>query len=114
MSEDKSRRIVLLWVCKKYARYHIDSRDRLEVYVGNRETYRTGRHWVRIMRRVDWKLNSKVKFPQYKELPTVFVLSRMPMDVSSSDKSANEYLASADVFFENCTVFSKKAFLRIK
>ena len=112
VSADKSERIVFLWVHKKYARYHIDQRDRLEVYIGNREAYRTHRIRVSIARRVDWKLNSKIKFPQYKELPTVFVFSRIPMDVSSSDIRANRYLASADTFFENCTVFSKSAFLK--
>ena len=41
----------------------------------------------------------------------IFILTKAPMDVASSDKTANEYLTNGDVFFENCVVYSKKHFI---
>ena len=55
-----------------------------------------------------WKLIIKIKISLVENAKSVFVLSRAPMDITCSDKSANEYLANGDAFFGDCMVYSKK------
>ena len=58
-----------------------------------------------------WKLIIKIKISLVENAKSVFVLSKAPMDVTCSDKTANEYLTNGDVFFGDCTVYSKKHFM---
>ena len=103
--------LVIIFVHKKYAKYHFDSNSRIEVYVGNRETYRIGQVRYSVGKKVTWKLNSGFNIKNIKNAKSVFLLSRKPMDITSSDKRANSYLESGDVFHDNCTVYSKKHFM---
>ena len=101
-NSDKTLNLIIIFVRRKHAKYHFDSKNCVEVYVGNRETYRTGKVRYSIGKNVTWKLISKIKISLVENAKTVFVLSRAPMDVTCSDKSANEYLSNGDVFFEDC------------
>ena len=57
-NKDNTINLVIIFVCKRHAKYHFDSKSRIEVYVGNRETYRTGKVRYSIGKNVTWKLNS--------------------------------------------------------
>ena len=110
-NSDNTINLIIIFVRKKYAKYHFDSKSRVEVYVGNRETYRTGKVRYSIGRNVTWKLNSGFNIKSIESAKSVFVLSRKPMDITSSDKKANSYLENGDVFHEDCVVYSKKHFV---
>ena len=110
-NSDKTLNLIIIFVRRKHAKYHFDSKKCVEVYVGNRETYRTGKVQYSIGKNVTWKLISKTKISLEENAKTVYVLSRAPMDVTCSDKSANEYLSNGDVFFENCVVYTQKHFI---
>ena len=110
-NSDNTLNLIIIFVRRKHAKYHFDSKKCVEVYVGNRETYRTGKVQYSIGKKVTWKLISKIKISLEENAKTVFVLSRAPMDVACSDKSANEYLSNGDVFFENCVVYTQKHFM---
>ena len=110
-NRDNTLNLIIIFVRRKHAKYHFDSKKCVEIYVGNRETYRTGKVQYSIGKNVTWKLISKIKISLETNAKAVFVLSRAPMDVTCSDKSANEYLSNGDVFFENCVVYSKKHFM---
>ena len=110
-NSDKTLNLIIIFVRRKHAKYHFDSKKCVEVYVGNRETYRTGKVQYSIGKNVTWKLISKIKISLEENAKTVFVLSRAPMDVTCSDKSANEYLSNGDVFFENCVAYTQKHFI---
>lgn len=110
-NSDNTLNLIIIFVRRKHAKYHFDSKKCVEVYVGNRETYRTGKVQYSIGKNVTWKLISKIKISLEENAKTVFVLSRAPMDVTCSDKSANEYLSNGDVFFEKCVVYTQKHFI---
>ena len=110
-NSDNTLNLIILFVRRKHAKYHFDSKKCVEVYFGNRETYRTGKVQYSIGKNVTWKLISKIKISLETNAKTVFVLTRAPMDVTCSDKSANEYLSNGDVFFEDCVVYSQKHFM---
>ena len=110
-NRDNTLNLIIVFVRRKHAKYHFDSKKCVEIYLGNRETYRTGKVQYSIGKNVTWKLISKIKISLEENAKTVFVLSRAPMDVTCSDKSANEYLSDGDVFFEDCVVYSKKYFM---
>ena len=110
-NSDNTLNLIIIFVRRKHAKYHFDSKKCVEVYVGNRETYRTGKVQYSIGKNVTWKLISKIKISLEENAKTVFVLSRAPMDVTCSDKAVNEYLINGDVFFEDCVVYSKKHFM---
>ena len=108
---DKTLNLIIIFVRRRYVKYHFASKNNVEVYRGNIETYRTGKLQYSIGKNVTWKLISKIKISLEENAKTVFVLSRAPMDVTCSDKSANEYLSNGDVFFENCVVYAQKHFI---
>ena len=108
---DKTLNLIIIFVRRRYVKYHFASKNNVEVYRGNRETYRTGKLQYSIGKNVTWKLISKIKISLVENAKSVFVLSRAPMDVTCSDKSANEYLTNGDVFFGDCMVYSKKYFM---
>ena len=110
-SRDKTLNLIIIFVRGRYVKYHFASRNNVEVYRGNRETYRTGKLQYSIGKNVTWKLISKIKISLAENAKSVFVLSKAPMDVTCSDKTANEYLTNGDVFFGDCTVYSKKHFM---
>ena len=110
-SDDNKLNLILIFVRRKHAKYHFDSKKRIEIYVGNRETYRTGKVRYSIGNDVTWKLTNKINVSLNENAKTVFVLTKKPMDVTCSDKAANEYLTNSDVFFEDCTVYSEKYFM---
>lgn len=110
-NSDNTLNLIIIFVRRKHAKYHFDSKKCVEVYVGNRETYRTGKVQYSIGKNVTWKLISKIKISLEENAKTVFVLSRAPMDVTCSDKSVNEYLSNGAVFFENCVVYTQKHFI---
>ena len=110
-NSDNSINLIIIFVRRKYAKYHFDSKTRVEVYVGNRETYRTGKVQYSIGKNVTWKLKSGFNIKSIESAKSVFVLSRKPMDITSSDKKANGYLENGDVFHEDCVVYSKKHFV---
>ena len=110
-NSDSTINLIIIFVRKKYAKYHFDSKSRVEVYVGNRETYRTGKVRYSIGKNVNWKLNSGFNIKSIESAKSVFILSRKPMDMTSSDKKANSYLENGDVFHEDCVVYSKKHFM---
>ncbi len=110
-SQEKPLNLVIIFVRKKHAKYHFATKSCVEVYVGNRETYRTGKVRYSIGKNVTWKLVSNLKISRNENAKTVFILTKAPMDVTSSDKSANEYLANGDVFLEDCEVHTKKHFI---
>ena len=107
-NSDKTLNLIIIFVRRKHAKYHFDSKKCVKVYVGNRETYRTGKVQYSIGKNVTWKLISKIKISLEENAKTVFALSRAPMDVTCSDKTVNEYLINGDVFFEDGVVYSKK------
>ena len=108
---DKTLNLIIIFVRRRYVKYHFASKNNVEVYRGNIETYRTGKLQYSIGKNVTWKLISKIKISLEENAKTVFVLSRAPMDVTCSDKSANEYLCNGDIFFEDCVVYSRNAFI---
>ncbi len=110
-NSDNTLNLIIIFVRRKHAKYHFDSKKCVEVYLGNRETYRTGKIQYAIGKNVTWKLISTIKISLVENAKTVFVLSRAPMDVTCSDKAVNEYLINGDVFFEDCVVYSKKHFM---
>ena len=110
-SRDKTLNLIIIFVRRRYVKYHFASKNNVEVYLGNRETYRTGKLQYSIGKNVTWKLISKIKISLVENAKSVFVLSRAPMDITCSDKSANEYLANGDAFFGDCMVYSKKHFM---
>ena len=110
-SIDNTLNLILIFVRKKHAKYHFDSKDCVEVYVGNRETYRTGKVRYSIGKNVSWNLKNKINVSCNESAKTVFILTKTPMDITSSDKSANEYLGNGDSFFDSCVVFSKNHFI---
>ena len=110
-SRDKTLNLIIIFVRRRYLKYHFASKNNVEVYRGNRETYRTGKLQYSIGKNVTWKLISKIKISLMENAKSVFVLSRAPMDITCSDKSANEYLTNGDAFFGNCMVYSKKHFM---
>ena len=111
-NNDSTIALVIIFVCKRHAKYHFDSKSHVEVYVGNRETYRTGKVQYSIGKNVTWKLNSGFNIKSVESAKSIFVLSRKPMDITSSDKQANTYLENGDIFHENCVVYSKKYFMK--
>ena len=110
-NNDNTINLVIIFVRKRHAKYHFDSKSRIEIYVGNRETYRTGKVRYSIGKNVTWKLNSGFNIKSIESAKNIFVLSRKPMDTTSSDKKANSYLENGDVFHEDCIVYSKKHFM---
>ena len=110
-SRDKTLNLIIIFVRRRYVKYHFASKNKVEVYRGNRETYRTGKLQYSIGKNVTWKLISKIKISLMENAKSVFVLSRAPMDITCSDKSANEYLTNGDAFFGDCMVYSKKYFM---
>lgn len=110
-NKDNTMNLIIIFVRKKHAKYHFASKNSVEVYRGNRETYRTGKVQYSIGKNVTWKLISKIKISSMENAKSVFVLSREPMDTTCSDKSANEYLTNGDAFFGDCMVYSKKHFM---
>ena len=108
---DKTLNLIIIFVRRRYVKYHFASKNNVEVYRGNRETYRIGELKHFISKNVTWKLISKIKISLAENAKSVFVLSKAPMDVTCSDKTANEYLTNGDVFFGDCTVYSKKHFM---
>ena len=107
---DKTLNLIIIFVRRRYVKYHFASKNNVEVYRGNRETYRIAKLHHFISKNVTWKLISKIKISLMENAKSVFVLSRAPMDITCSDKSANEYLTNGDAFFGDCTVYSKKHF----
>ncbi len=110
-NSDNSINLIIIFVRRKHAKYHFDSKTRVEVYVGNRETYRTGKIRYSVGKNVTWKLNSGFNIKSIESAKSIFVLSRKPMDITSSDKKANSYLENGDAFHEDCVVYSKKHFM---
>lgn len=110
-NDDRTINLVIIFVRKRHAKYHFDSKSRVEVYVGNRETYRTGKVRYSIGKSVTWKLNSGFNIKSIENAKSVFVLSKKPMDITSSDKKANSFLENGDAFHEDCVVYSKKHFM---
>ena len=108
---DKTLNLIIIFVRRRYVKYHFASKSNVEVYRGNRETYRIAKLHHFISKNVTWKLISKIKISLVENAKSVFVLSKAPMDVTCSDKTANEYLTNGDVFFGDCTVYSKKHFM---
>ena len=110
-NNDNTINLVIIFVRKRHAKYHFDSKSRIEIYVGNRETYRTGKVRYSIGKNVTWKLNSGFNIKSHEGAESIFILSKKPMDITSSDKKANSYLENGDVFHEDCIVYSKKHFM---
>ncbi len=108
---DNTLNLIIIFVRRKHTKYHFDSKKRVEVYVGNRETYRTGKVRYSIGKNITWKLTSKIKISLNDNAKAVFVLTKIPMDVTCSDKTAKEYLSNGDFFFEECVVYSQKHFM---
>ena len=96
--------LVIIFVRRKYAKYHFDYKSRVDVFVGNRETYRTGSLRYSIGRNVTRKLKYRINIKGIEGDKTVFLLSKKAMDITSSDKKANSYPENGDTFFENCVV----------
>ncbi len=110
-NEDNTLNLIIIFVRKKYAKYHFVSRKSVEVYRGNRETYRTGKVSYSIGKNVTWKLISSIKISCNDNANTIFILTKAPMDVTSADKKANEFLANGDAFFNDCVVYTKNNFM---
>lgn len=105
-------RYVIIFVRRRYRRFHFDNLCSLEVYKGLRVNYKTGRDSYAIARKTTWKSEEKFTFPQTSMTHTNFIFTKAPMDVTSSDKSAEEYLSSGDIFFDTCRVWSAGSFLK--
>lgn len=110
-NEDNTMNLIIIFVRKKYAKYHFASKNTIEIYRGNRETYRTGKVQYSIGKNVTWKQIGKNKLSLPENVRTVFVLTRAPMDVTSADKKANKFLVNGDAFFDDCTVYIKNNFM---
>lgn len=110
-NNDNSINLIIIFVRRKQAKYHFDSKTRVEVYVGNRETYLTGKVRYSIEKSVTWKLNSGFNIKSIEGAKSIFIFSKKPMDITSSDKKANSYLENGDAFHEDCVVYSKKHFM---
>lgn len=110
-NEDNTLNLVIIFVRKKYAKYHFASKKSVEVYRGNRETYRTGSLKYSIGKSVTWKLVSSTKISCDENAKTVFILTKAPMDVTSFDTTTSEYLANGDAFGKDCVVYTRKHFI---
>ena len=110
-NKDNTMNLIIIFVRKKHAKYHFASKNSVEVYRGNRENYRTGKVRYSIGKNVTWNLVGKIKISCDENRETVFILTKSPIDITSSDKTANEYLTNGDVFLNDCTVLSKKHFM---
>ena len=111
-SEDRALNLIIIFVQRRYVKYHFASKTSVEVYRGNRETYRTGKNQYSIGKNVSWKLVCGIKISCNENNKTIFILTKTPMDVTSSDKTANEYLENGDAIFEDCVVSSKKYYMK--
>jgi len=67
--------LIIIFVRRTHTKYHFDSKNCVEVYVGNRETYRTSKVQYPIGKNVTWKLISKTKISLVENAQTVFVLT---------------------------------------
>ena len=110
-NEDNTINLIIIFARKRYAKYHFASKKIVEIYRGNRETYRTGKHRFSIGRNVTWKLLDTIKISCNEMANTIFIFTKAPMDVTSADKSANEFLANGDSFFADCIVYTKNNFM---
>ena len=104
-------RFIMIFVGKGEARFHFDTENSVEIYVGTRESYKTGKNRYAVGRRVNWKLKGRVDFPDHEGMSTTFIFSKAPLDVTSSDKSANSFLGQGDTFFGRCKVYTLSAFI---
>ena len=73
-NSDNTLNLIIIYVRRKHAKYHFDSKKCVEVYVGNRETYRTGKVQYSIGKNVTWKLISTIKISLVENAKSVFVL----------------------------------------
>lgn len=55
--------VIVVFARRRYAKYHFDSPRTLELYEGNRETYRTGKVRYAIGKNVTRKLKWRTEFP---------------------------------------------------
>lgn len=112
-SQNGTKSINLVFVKHKYQKYHFDSASRIEIYVGNRETYKTGKLRFSIGKRVTWKLKGSLALhiSENKEITVIF--NRPPMDITSSCAKAPEYLGNGDIIFDDITIYSLKYFSKM-
>ncbi len=99
--------LVIIFVRRKYAKYHFASKNHIEVYTGNRETYRTGKTRYSIGKNANWKLRESFRIKCNEQKIITFVFTKMPMDVTSSDKNAPRLLVSGDLLYDDCIVYSQ-------
>ncbi len=106
--------ISLVYVKRKHAKYHFESSGLIEIYVGNRETYRTGKVKYSIAKNPTWKKKGEIVLNNTEAKRSFVIFTSAPMDITSSDSSAPQYLGNGDVIFENITLYSAKHFLKHK
>ena len=103
--------LAVVFVHRKNARYHFDSESRIEIYVGNRESYRVGKVRFSVGKSVTWTLKRRINLRYCQGKNVIYVLTKSPMELTSSDKAANEYLLSGDMLFNTSQVYSYRHFV---
>ena len=103
--------IAIIFIPRKYAKYHFTSPNNLEIYVGNRTTYRVSSLKHAIGNNVNWNLKGKIKIEELKVSKKIVIFNKPPMDITSSDPQAADFLGNEDVIFKTTIIFSAKHFL---
>lgn len=109
--ENHNITITLLYITRKYAKYHFTTPNDIEVYVGTRETYRTGRVRYAIGKTVNYKLKKRIKLNTPYSESRIVLFSKVPMDITSAESSSAPHLGNGDRIFGNTVIYSAKKFM---
>ena len=111
-AKDNSLSVRILFSRKKHAKYHFAAKNNIEIYIGVIETYRTGRHqhhW----NSVDWRRKGSIQWKPCNATREIVLFASPPMDITSSDVTAPNFLGNGDVIFDCVTLYSVERFLKI-
>ena len=110
-AKDNSLSVKIVFAKKKHAKYHFNTKNSIEIYVGVIETYRTGRHqhhW----NAVDWRRKGGLRWKSHDASRELILFANPPMDITSADPAAPDFLGNGDVIFDNITLYSVERFLK--
>ena len=103
--------ITLLYITSKYAKYHFATANDIEIYVGTRETYRTGKVRYAIGKTANYKLKKKIRLGGCDSKNRIVLFSKAPMDITSAESGNAPYLGNGDLIFGNTVIYSVKKFM---
>jgi len=104
-SGDDTPTVILLFVKNRNLKYHFTEEGILELYLGNRETYRTSKSTVTVGKEVKWALKKRIDL-ELSNGSCVILFSKVPLDVTCSDSSAPKYLSNGDTAFGKVSFYS--------